>query len=70
VYEPRLSISSELVYFAMGRADTTVATPSNRTLTAVEKRIVILSLVDQELGHFALKVCVEYGSAACLVKVK
>ena len=42
----------------MGRADTTVATPSKKTLTAVEKRIVVIILslvVVLGLGYFALK---------------
>ena len=61
-----LSSSSELPVVdgaTMGRADTTVATPSKKTLTAVEKRIAILllSLVVVELG------CVGFGAAACLV---
>lgn len=50
MYEPRLSSSSELVDWEMGREDTTVATPSKTMLKAVEKCIVILGLVEENLG--------------------
>jgi hypothetical protein len=54
--EPLPSSSSEPVDLATGRADTTVATPSKRTLTATEKRIVLLlSLVVEELGNLRRK---------------